>query len=138
MFVKSTFLTVSFLSVFFSHTAFSECIEGKIKHTLQNKEVITNESYCYDLESVMLLSSAPCVGDKICQNKDLEPISLKVSERSTESGSLGFKICDKYQGTPQIIEFWAANEWHSTSRCIFSDGSFIDNSTLAQKVKYLD
>ena len=137
-FLKYTFLSVSFLSVFYAHTAFSQCIEGKIKHTFQNKEVITNENYCYDLESVMLMSSDSCAEDKTCQNRDLGTVELTPSESSTESGSIGFKICDKYNGTPQIIDFWAVNEWHSSSRCIFSDGSFIDNSSLAQKVKYLD
>lgn len=134
---RFTILAVSILSVIASQSAFSECIEGKIKHTFQNKEVITNENYCYELDSVTLMSSNPCADGKICQNRELEPVTLKMDD-SSETGSLGFKVCDKYNGTPQIMEFWAANEWHSSSRCIFSDGSFIDNSTIAQKVKYLD
>lgn len=138
IFKKFLFISVSILSVIYSGVVFSECIEGKIKHTFQNQEVISNENYCYDLDSVMLLSSDPCPDDKTCKNKDLLSIDIKPSERSTEMGSLGFKICDKYEGTPQIIEFWAANKWHSASRCIFNDGSFIDNSSLAQKVNYLD
>ena len=132
------YLILFFLSNFFVGIANSECIEGKIKHTLKNKVILSNENYCYELESSTLLSSDPCPDEKICQNRELIPIKIKMSEVSNESGSPGFKICEKYNGIPQIIEFWATDEWHSTSRCIFSDGSFIDNSSLAQKVEYLD
>lgn len=135
---RITILTISFLSTTYAGSAFSECIDGKIKYTHQNKEVISNESYCYDMDSQMLLSSNPCREDKVCQNKDLGSIGIKMSETASETGSLGFKICEKYHGTPQIIEYWAADKWYPTSRCIFSDGSFIDNATLAQKVNYLD
>lgn len=137
-FKKYTILTISILSAICSNTALSECIEGKIKHTFQNKEVITNENYCYELDSVMLMSSDPCADGKVCQNRELESINLKLDESTSDMGSLGFKICEKYNGTPQIMEFWAANEWHSSSRCIFSDKSFIDNSSIAQKVKHLE
>lgn len=137
-FKNFTILTVSLLSAIYSDIALSECIEGKIKHIFQNKEVITNENYCYELDSVMLMSSDSCADGKVCQNRELEEIKVKMDDSSGETGSLGFKICEKYKGTPQIMEFWAANEWHSSSRCIFDDKSFIDNSTLAQKVKYLE
>ena len=136
--IKPTHLALFLLSIIFVGNANSKCIEGKIKHTFQNKIILSNENYCYELESSMLFSSDPCPEEKICQNKELKPIEIKMSEVSNESGSLGFKICEKYNGIPQIIEFWATDEWHSTSRCIFSDGSFIDNSSLAQKVEYLD
>lgn len=86
----------------------------------------------------MLMSSKPCAANKKCQSINLEAINLKMSEMSSVTGSIGFKICEKYHGNPQIIEYWAENKWHSTSRCIFSDGSFIDNATIAQKVKYVD
>jgi len=137
-FKKFTIISISLLSAIGSELAFSECIEGKIKHTFQNKEVISNENYCYELDSVMLMSSDPCADGKICQNRELGTIELKMDDSASEMGSLGFKVCEKYKGIPQIIEFWAANEWHSSSRCIFDDKSFIDNSTLSQKVKYLD
>ena len=129
---------IIFLSTLYIGIANSECIEGKIKHTFKNKDVLSKENYCYELESNMLLSSDPCPGDKVCQNKELKPIGIKMSEVSNESGSPGFKICEKYNGIPQVIEFWATDEWHTTSRCIFNDGSFIDNSSLAQNVDYLD
>lgn len=137
-FGRFTTFTVLFLSVINSASAFSKCIDGKIKHTFQNKEVISNESYCYELDSNTLISSNPCSGNNICQSKNLETIDLKMNEMASETGSLGFKICEKYHGTPQIMEFWAEDKWHSTSRCIFSDASFIDNATIAQKINYLD
>lgn len=116
----------------------AECIEGKIKHVFNNKEIITIENYCYSLNPMILMSSGACLGEKKCANIDLKTIDFKESERNTEVGSLGFKICEKHNGTPQIIDFWAANQWHSSSRCIFIDGSFIDNSSLAQKTNFLD
>lgn len=138
MIERLTLLTILILSAIHSKNAFAECIDGKIKYTHKNKEVISNESYCYDLDTEMLLSSKPCPQDKVCQNKDLGTIGIKMSETASETGSLGFKICEKYHGTPQIMEYWAADKWYPASRCIFSDGSFIDNATLAQKVNYLD
>lgn len=118
--------------------AFSECIDGKTRHINQGKEVIANESYCYDSASRLFISSKPCAGNKVCQSKNLGTIEIKMSEMASSTGSLGFKICEKYHGTPQIMEYWADSKWNSTSRCIFSDGSFIDNATIAQKVKYVD
>ena len=138
MSLKISMITLSILSTISPGNAFSECIDGKIKHIFHNKEIITNENYCYDLESDMLYSSDPCADGKICISKDLEPIDFKTSELNFEIGSPGFKICEKYNGTPQIIEFWAETKWKPSSRCIFSDKSFIDNSSLAQKTNSLD
>lgn len=131
-------LSVFILSAILEAHAFAECVDGKIKFIQDKKEVITNESYCYDIASKMLMSSKACAGNKVCQNKNLGTIEVKMSEMASATGSIGFKICEKYHGTPQIMEYWAQNKWNSTSRCIFNDGSFIDNATIAQKVKYVD
>ena len=136
--LKISLFTLFIMSVITSASASSDCVEGKTKHIFHNKEVITNENYCYDLESSMLYSTDPCAGEKICTSKNLNPIDFKLSEIDFETGSPGFKVCDKYSGTPQIIDFWAENQWRQSSRCIFSDGSFIDNSSLTQKVNFLD
>lgn len=117
---------------------YATCIEGKIKFQHKGKEVINNESYCYDNSIKLLISSKPCGNKKICQSKNLGTIDLKMSEIAGETGSLGFKICEKFHGSPQIVEYWADNKWNPNSRCLFEDGSFIDNASLAQKVKYVD
>ncbi len=119
-------------------TVHAGCIEGKIKYQHHGKEVINNEGYCYDNSIKFLISSKACEKNKVCQNKNLGTIELKMSEIAGETGSLGFKICEKFHGSPQIIEYWADNKWNPNSRCLFSDGSFIDNASLAQKVKYVD
>lgn len=135
---KFSLFILPLLLIIYSDNLYSECVEGKIKHIFKNEEIITNENYCYELNPMILLSTKSCTGVENCKNISLGQIELRVSERSLEIGSLGFKICDKFGGKPQIMEFWALAEWHSASRCIFDDGSFIDISTLAQKVKFLD
>ena len=136
--LKIFVFTISILSLTTSSNAYSECIDGKIKHIFYNKEIISNENYCFELESDMLFSSDPCADGKICISKNFDPIEFKISEKNFETGSPGFKICEKYNGTPQIIEFWTGKKWQPSSRCIFSDGSFIDTSSLAEKTKFLD
>lgn len=136
--VKLKFLNVLILSAISIGSVFAECIDGKVKYIQQNKEVINNESYCYDLASKLFISSKPCAHNKVCQSKNLGTIEIKMSEMAGVTGSLGFKICEKYHGTPQIMEYQVQTKWVQTSRCIFSDGSFIDNATIAQKVKYVD
>ena len=129
--------TILFLSVFASIVAHSECIDGKIKYQERGIEVIHAESYCFDSDLKIFMSSKSCP-NKECQSKNLRTIDLKISDVAGDRGSLGFKICEKFHGTPQIMEYWKGDEWSSTSRCSFSDGSFIDTASLAQKVKYKD
>ena len=136
--LKILLFSMSILSTIAPRNAFSECIEGKIKYILYNKEIISKENYCFELDLDMLFSSDPCADNKVCISKDLDPIEFKISEKNFETGSPGFKICEKYNGTPQIIEFWTGKKWQPSSRCIFSDGSFIDTSSLAEKTKFLD
>lgn len=131
-------LIVVILSGIVSFSLYADCIEGKIKYLYKSKEVIEIESYCYESQIKLLLSSKKCAHNKVCKNKNLGSIEVKMSEISGETGSLGFKICEKFNGTPQIIEYWGDNKWNPNSRCLFSDGSFIDNASLAQKVKYVD
>ena len=138
MSLKIALNIVSILSAMTSAYASSECVEGKTRHILYNKEVITNENYCYDLESGMLFSSDPCASDKVCMSKDLDSIDFKLSSTNFEIGSPGFKICDKYNGKPQIMDFWADNQWRPSSHCIFTEGSFIDNSALSEKANFSD
>lgn len=133
--IKNTF--VLFCSTI-TLPVFSECIDGKIKYIADKKEVIVNESYCYELSSKLFISSKACHGNKVCQSKNLGTIEIKMSEMTAATGPLGFKICEKFHGKPQQIEYLAQDKWTSVGRCLFSDGSFIDNATLAQKVNYVD
>ncbi|MBC7427809.1 MAG: hypothetical protein H7336_04295 [Bacteriovorax sp.] len=128
---------ILFLSAIVMSSAYAECVDGKIKYQVKGKEVIHMESYCYDSDLQIFMSSRPCV-KKDCQSKNLGTIDVKISEIAGERGSLGFKICEKFHGTPQIIEYWGKNNWVQSSRCLFSDGSFIDTASLSQKVKYQD
>lgn len=131
-------LIVLLLSIIIIIPLYANCVEGQIKFQYKGKEVINNESYCYDNSIKLLFSSKACSNKKICQNKNLGTLDLKLSEIAGETGSLGFKICENFQGTPQIVDYWGDNKWNPNSRCLFDDGSFIDNASLAQKVKYVD
>lgn len=131
-------VSIPLLSTIFSLPLSAGCLDGKIRYQHHGKEVVVNESYCYEQSLKLLTSNKSCGVNKVCQYKNLGTIELKMSEIAGETGSLGFKICEKYRGTPQVIEFLLDNKWVSSSRCLFSDGSFIDNASLAQKVKYVD
>ena len=126
------------LSAIVSSVLYAECIDGKLKYVEHGKEVIVNESYCFDLASKLFISSKPCAKNKTCQSKNLGTVEIKMSEMAGATGSLGAKICEKYNGTSQSLEYLAQDKWISTSRCLFVDGSFIDNASVAQKIRYVD
>ena len=67
-----------------------------------------------------------------------QEIIAKKSEIINPIGSPGFKICNQIKGSPQIIEIWNSKEWLSSDRCIFLDGSFIDNGSLMKKIKWVN
>jgi hypothetical protein len=139
MIKSSTFkISALILSAISFGNVYSECLDGKIKYIERSKEVIKPESYCYDSDLNIFMSSKPCAQGKECQIMNLETIVVKTSEVAGVTGSLGFKICNKFHGTPQIIEYWAKGSWASTSRCLFSDGSFIDTASMAQKANYAE
>lgn len=114
------------------------CIDGKIRYIDGKEEKVVKESYCYDTILRKIYSSGRCKPNTKCMADFDKPIMMKVSEVSGETGSPGFKICEKVGGVPQIMEFWEGNQWVKTARCIFKDGSYIDNGTLATKVNYSD
>jgi hypothetical protein len=114
--------------------ALSDCFEnniGKIKFLDDKKIVVEKIAYCFDSESKLFISPKSSFPTK-------NPIKLKFSEVHSELGSLGFNICHKVEGIPQFIDYWDGKNWISTSRCMFSDKSFVDIATLATKVEYVD
>lgn len=128
--------TFYFFLIFYSANIFalSDCFDnntGKIKFLDDKKIVVEKLSYCFDSESKLFISPK---NSFLAKN----PIKLKFTEVHSEMGSLGFNLCQKIEGIPQFIDYWDGKNWISTSRCIFSDKSFVDISTLAAKVEYVD
>lgn len=132
-------LCASFL---FSFTAFAgkdiDCINGKIRYIEGKNEKVIEENYCYDSLLRKIYSSGRCKPNTKCMADFDQPIPMKMSEVTGEKGSPGFKICEKVGGVPQIIDYWEGNKWVKTARCVFRDGSYIDNGSLATKVVYTD
>ena len=116
----------------------SGCIEGKIKYLDGAKEVLLKEKYCYDSYLRSISSFKKCPDNKECTINLPGPYLMKQSEFLTDKGSTGFKICQKLNGIPQLIEFWDKQSWIKSSRCIFNDGSFVDIASLTLKVKYVE
>lgn len=114
------------------------CISGKLRFLEGKTEKIVNETYCYDSLLRKIYSSGRCKPNTKCMADFDKPIMMKMDELSGERGSPGFKICEKVQGVPQIIDYWDGDHWIKTARCIFKDGSYIDNGSLATKVTYAD
>lgn len=116
--------------------------DGKIKYLDGKKEVIINESYCYDSVLKSISSVRKCADkndiEKECLINMPGPFEMKLKDVQSEMGSIGFNICNKLNGTPQIIDYWDGSSWIKTSRCIFTDTSYMDISELSMKVKYVD
>ncbi len=115
-----------------------DCINGKIRYIEGKDEKVMNENYCYDSLLRKIYSSGRCKPNTKCMADFDQPIPMKMSEVTGEKGSPGFKICEKVGGVPQIIDYWEGDKWVKTARCVFKDGSYIDNGTLATKVVYTD
>jgi hypothetical protein len=125
--------------VFISHANDEtiDCIDGKIKYFENKKVVIVKDRYCFDSILKTISSTKKC--PKGCLVDNLEPIQVMHGELSSEIDSPMFIICRKAKGVPQIIEYWANNNWVATTRCLFTDGSYQDiNRLISSRVRYED
>ncbi len=114
-----------------------DCVDGKIKTIENKKEVIVYERYCFDTVLKSISSTKKCPDGCLVDN--LNPLVLKHSELKSITESPLFIICRKAQGVPQQIDYWANHRWISTSRCLFSDGTYQDiNRLISSRVKYED
>ncbi len=131
------FIYLIFINLTLAGDEAIDCIDGKIRYT-ENKKVITiTDRYCFDTVLKTITSTKKCPNR--CLVDDLTPVKVKRSELQTEVDSPMFKICRKANGVPQVIEYWANKQWISTSRCLFSDGSYQDiNRLISSRVKYED
>lgn len=114
------------------------CIDGQIRFIEGKSEKIIKEKYCYDALLRKIYSSGQCRPNTKCMADFDRPIVLKLADVSGETGSPGFKICEKINGVPQIMEFWDGDRWIKTARCVFKDGSYTDTGSLSSKVEYSD
>lgn len=127
--MKILFILIVFFS--FGQVAFCACIDGKIKILNGKKEGLIEDRYCFDELLRSISSTKRCPDDKECFINLPGPHLLKGKEAKSS-------ICRSLNGTPQKIEFWDKAKWVKTSRCLFSDGSYIDNESLKLKVKFID
>jgi hypothetical protein len=138
--VKSFFIFFSILSsIVHAGTADENinCLDGKIRTFENNKEVIQNDRYCYDIILRSITSTKKCEAG--CEVDSLKTQIIKRSELKTAVSSPQFKICEKFHGVPQEIEYWASHKWIKTSRCLYSDGSYQDIERLiSSRVRYED
>jgi hypothetical protein len=114
-----------------------DCIDGKIRYIENKKQIVINDRYCFDSILKTISSTKKC--PKNCLVDSLTPILVKHSELHSEVDSPLFKICRLADGAPQAIEYWTKKHWISTSRCLFSDGTYQDiNRLVSSRVKYVD
>lgn len=133
--MQSKVLFFILFSILFTNlNAFSKerCGLGVIKFTYKTKVKIEKEVFCYDEDkNNKFIYSRNC---KSLKCKELatpaaRPIDLSVYPHSI--GSPGFKVCRELGGSPQIIEFkFNSSGWHQSSRCIFSNDTYISNDLL--------
>jgi len=115
------------------------CIDGKIRFNDGKIEKVVTESYCYDSILRKIYSIGRCKPNAKCMADTEQVIVLKKSEILADPKvAPGFKICEKFQGQAQVIEFWDGSKWFKAARCLFGDASYIDILTLAKKVKFSD
>ena len=119
-------------SLAFSVHSIEQCGKGVIKFTYKNQEKQIDEVFCYDedrFDQYIYSKDCSSLACKELVNPAARPISLR-SYPSTV-GSPGFKICRELGGSPQIIEFqFKSTDWHQSSRCIFSNNTFVSNNLL--------
>ncbi|MFA6238407.1 MAG: hypothetical protein WC635_13825 [Bacteriovorax sp.] len=127
--MKTYFVLIFFFAL--SEMAFPSCIEGKIKIIDGKKETLTEDRYCFDELLRSISSTKKCPDDKECFINLPGPHLLKGKEAKKN-------ICLMLNGVSQDIEFWDKEKWVKTSRCLFSDGSYIDNESLKLKVKLVE
>ncbi len=114
------------------------CFEGKIKiiDGKANKELV--DSYCYDSILRKIFSSGVCKKNLKCMASIEKPLEVKMAEVDGPLNMLAEKVCKKFSGVDQKIEYWDGDHWIATNRCVFKDGSYIDSPTLVTKIKVTD
>jgi len=117
-----------FLTPTLSQAIETICTYGKTKYIYIGKPIIKKEPYCLTYPEDQKKASLISLN---CKNKTCEALkepSQIISKQKlySEIGSPGFHLCRTLKGKPQLLDYWHGNQWHSTSRCQFSDDSFIE------------
>lgn len=107
------------------------CMKSKVKLTYSDKSAETTTELCTNPDRTSLRS-------KNCKNLECIPRdkinALKFSDVFSEGSNPGFTTCMLSGGKPELLEFFADNQWYALDRCNFKNG-FINVGALLQFLK---
>ncbi|MGE5086430.1 MAG: hypothetical protein ACM3MG_09040 [Bacillota bacterium] len=121
-------LNSTLVILFFATNALAlTCESGKIRSFTDFQEKVTESEYCYNSDFNELYSKS-CENQK-CSAFESQQVFVAKDLKTHGFGTPGFKLCRLLNGKPEIIDFWANEEWQHLDRCNFEDG-YVDTGAL--------
>jgi len=119
------------------------CEKGTIRYFVETSYRNENTQICFTKEPryKQIVSSSCVAKDCLALNPLKENVVL---DKYEQQGNPAFVLCRKVGGVPQLIEYKKVGDqgWHSSSRCIFEDNSFVHTDLLyavhKEHIKYKD
>lgn len=123
-----------FLFILTCGLAVAACPSVKLTYTFAKKTITESAKYCVDKKYNSLWDDL-CIEAKCLQKLNLTEANIEELKKGHQKGrgTLGFHVCHKLNGNPQIIKVLLDKKWFTFDRCRLEVGT-IDTESILHKL----